>query len=355
MEKRIARRRIRLLCGLTFWGFCAAGLSGQPVPASETPEIDFGGYLAYEYLQPAGTRFPEGGRFHGLQGGFRIAGPSSSRAGFLVEVHGRDEGRFEWKQAYVRMDFSAALRLKLGLHLVPFGRFNERSRPHENPFVGIPLNLAALVPENWSDLGAAAEGRWGIFTYAVNFGNGLALDEEGVLNRQFMDNNAHKAWGGRIGAFLSQGMEIGLSYAAGHSDEAQEKSYRMEGLDAAWKTPDWEIRGEYTRGRFDLPLPEDQGKSEGFFVVLIWMPGNLQPVAGYQAVRMENIAFPSTLMPSRSAAYGEETEIRGWTFGLRWIPAPGLLLKGEYSLNTDNGLSRKDHVLRLQAAAVFAP
>ena len=129
----------------------------------------------------------------------------------------------------------------------------------------------------------------------------------------------------------------------------------MEGLDAAWITPEWEIRGEYTRGRFDLPLPEHQGVSEGFFVVLIWTPGNLQPVAGYQAVKTENIASPSGSLSSRRAAYGEDADLRGWTVGLRWIPAPGLLIKGEYAFNRNNGPDRKDHVLRLQASAGFPP
>lgn len=281
--------------------------------------------------------------------------PPASRAGFLVEIHGRDTGRFEWKQALVRLDLSPTLRLNLGLYLVPFGRFNEHSRPHESPFVETPLNLAVLYPERWSDLGLTAEGRWGFLTYAVHVGNGLALDSEGVLSPRSAGNNSDKAWGGRIGAVFSQGMEAGFSYTAGLSDETHERRYHMEALDAAWMTPDWEIRGEYTRGRFDLLLPDQTGLSEGFFVVLVWVPGRLQPVVSYQTVRTENIAAPAASMSAWHAAYGETADLRRWTIGLRWKAAPGFLIKGEYLFNRDNVLSRGDNVLRLQAAASFAP
>ena len=333
----------RLLAIIAASVLLSAGLRGQ---------VKYGGYLSFEYDKGQAESLDPRGSIQNIKAGFLATGIVASKFNFALEARywGNEspsqsgDPLFQIEQAWVGFSSSKAFSIKAGLFLVPFGRWNTASRAHETLLVGPPLNLAFLYPPSWRDLGVLTEGQFSFVSYALYFGNGLKEADSLAGGQQFRDNNKDKGKGGRFGLKLSEGFQAGFSYYTGKIDDLDQRNLRLEGIDLAWVTDQWEIWGEATRGTIHNPEPFADGRSEGFSIWTVMTRGKIQPVGSYQQVKYTD--------PFHGDG-GIAIDQRRWTAGLRFVLGPSLYIKAEYEWNHESPVDTKNNLLRIQAALGF--
>jgi len=329
-----------LACAVALLGLAPAGWAVQPL---------LSGFLAFDYLGP---RSGVGqGNFQNLQGGLKATGEFMSRVQFAFELRLAAESVFA-DQAWASYTFSDLLTVKAGLGLVPFGQSNRASLPFETLYVLRPLNLEETYPFRWRDIGLTGEGRWGFLSYAAYLGNGLAEDEGPLGRQQFRDNNRSLAGGGRLGLHTGDSVEWGASHYRGTYDDEGRRHLTLSGADVRWITQSWSFLAEYTKATRENPVPFEDGTSEGYFVLLLFSLGRLQPVGTYQSSKTEDHFHVAGAQGGGEAAAFFRDRTR-WTAGLRLIIGAGLFLKGEYAVDKDRDLGREERSFRLQVALSF--
>jgi hypothetical protein len=328
----------KIICGVFVTGILAAGAAGL------SGQVKYGGYLSAEYLKGESGSENAGGSFQNLGAGFLASGVFSSKFGFSLEARVLSESSFQIEQAWVGLIASKSFSLKAGMYLVPFGIWNQASRPHETALIGTPLNLEFLYPASWRDLGVIVGGQVGILTYAGYLGNGLKEGETLEAGQQFSDNNKDKAWGGRLGLAFGDGIQAGASYYTGKYDDLNERRLELEGIDFSWVTDQWEVRGEATRGIIKNPASFAAGKCEGYSIWTVMNFGHVQPVGSYQTVKYVD--------PFHGGEGGILLDRNRWTAGLRFVIDKNLFIKAEYQWN-DEVPKVKNNILIVQAALSF--
>jgi len=322
-----------------------AALFGSAAAAEETgTAIKYGGYLAGEFLKGQSQSEFANGSFKNLQAGFLLSGRLSTSVAFGAEVRSRSGSDFEVEQAWVGYVPSQVFSLKAGLYLVPFGLWNEASRPHESLLIGTPLNLEYFYPEGWRDMGVLVEGRIGFLSYAAYVGNGLKLADADELKagQQWSDNNKDKGKGGRLGINFGQEIQAGVSYYDGKYDDLNLYRLKLEGTHFSWATANWELKAEATKGIIANPAGYDDGKCEGYAIWTVMKFKMIQPVGSYQRVKYTD--------PFHGG--GIDIERHRWTAGVRCVFESHLFLKAEYEWNGETP-KVKDNVIRIQAALSF--
>jgi len=311
-------------------------------PRSLSAQLKYGGYLAVDFAKSeAEGDFPVG-TFNRILGGFYASGILAEKFGFMAEMTYTKDAEFGIRQAWVGFLPSDKLAVKAGLYSVPFGSWNVSDRPHEQPLIETPLNLRYLYPAAWRDIGLLVDGRLSIISYAFYLGNGLRESDYISEGQQFEDNNDGKAMGGRLALLLSEAISVGASYYEGDFDDLGERKLKLEGLDLAVVTSQWEIHGEYTKGLIANPDPYERGETEGFSVWTVMSYRKFQPVASYQKMKY-NDSFHGD---------GIATDESRWTLGLRFVLSPAFFLKFEYAWNKEEPKIKNDG-FRIQAALAF--
>jgi len=223
------------------------------------------GYLSFDYFRNLRNAEIKTDSFQNVQVGLIFSGSPSPAIGYLVELR-LSGGQIEAEQAWLSLFSSESVRLKLGLYLVPFGKYNQNGRPHETYLIHTPLNIAHSFPLNWRDIGALVEGQIGSFEYALFAGNGLSEGMNLSEGQQFIDNNGNKGIGGRLGWFLTQSFEVAYSYYRGKVDSESERKTLLRCIDATWNPESFQVLGEYTRGEVENPAGFSKGAVEGYFI-----------------------------------------------------------------------------------------
>ena len=100
-------------------------------------EIQAGGYLSFAFLKGQVSSGAGHGSFQDLRGGAFAGGDLGQGFSFLVEARFRSESTFELEQALAGFKLGNSGDLRLGLFLVPFGRYNESNRPQQTALVKI--------------------------------------------------------------------------------------------------------------------------------------------------------------------------------------------------------------------------
>jgi hypothetical protein len=306
-------------------------------------QVNYGGYLSVEYVDSQSEGAWPHGAIENLLAGFLAGGRVGQKFGFTLEVRALGAEAFDLNQAWAGFLPSEAVTVRAGLYLVPFGRWNTASRPHETLLIRTPLNLESLYPPSWRDLGVLVEGRIGVLTYAGYVGNGLAEDEVSIFAQQFRDNNTDKSWGGRLGFVAGEAIRGGVSYYAGKYDDQDMRDLTLEGVDLSWVTPQWEIHGEYAKGLMENPEPFERGESEGWSVWGCMSFKRFQLIGSYQKNKLTDAYHAGGLDLDRSR----------WAAGLRVVLSAALFLKTEYDWNREKGTALKDDQWQVQVGLSF--
>ena len=322
-------------------------------PLVLSAEIKPAGYLSLDYLKGQKQSPYSGGSIQNAGAGLMLSGGLEGGFDFCLETRFRGVDKVDLEQAWAGFVSSQVFHLKLGLYLVPFGKYNQVNRPHQTVLVSNPLHVGGIFPESWRDLGAAIDGKTKLFNYSAYIGNGLREGEDLRAGQQFADNNANKAVGGRLGVFLSQQIEFGASYYAGKFDDSGRRSLALKGADLSWATSDFYFLAEYTRADIDNPAPFSQGKAEGLFLLLSMDYGGLKPVVSYQKLRYKDAFHGPGFSDPLQAGSGIFQDGTRWTIGGVYFLSTGFLIKVEYDINREANLELKDNVFRAQVAVQF--
>ena len=316
-------------------------------------QVKYGGYLAFQTSKgQAESEFPDF-NLENLQAGFLAGGQIAASFGFALEVRARSVSFFDLEQAWIGFAPSQSVSIKAGLFLVPFGLYNVSNRPHESPFIGTPLNFLELYPASWREFGLLVEGRIGVLTYAGFIGNGLGEAENLKGGQLFKDNNADKGKGGRLGLIFSNALMAGFSYYTGKYDEAGERELTMAGVDLTWTTPEWEVKGEWTKALIENPEPFEEGRAEGYTIWTSMFLGSFHPIASFQKLTYEDPFHGPGFTPELDPGTGLFLDRTRWTGGFSYILGPNVAIRIEYEWNKDKVLPLKDDVFKIQAALSF--
>ncbi len=311
------------------------------------------GYLSFEYArgQEEGGLF--GGTFQNPQLGVFLSGELTPKLDYTSEIRFRGESQIEIEQAYLRMKPSDSFSLKLGLYLVPFGKYNTLNRPHQTMLIESPLSVENLFPSSWRDLGVVIEGKLSGLFYSAYLGNGLAESKNISSAQQFKDNNKDKSKGLRIGLNLGRGLEAAFSYCRGKYDEENERDLILEGIDLSWVSEGVQILSEYARVKLENPPDVDRGEAKGFFIQFSFDIGDLRPVGSYQWLDYEDIFHGEDFVSAESGGRGIFEQRSRWTIGMVYFASPNAIFKVEYEFNREKEVEVKDNLLLLQVAINF--
>lgn len=327
-----------------------AAVAGMPAQA----QLQINGYFSFRYEKGQAQSDVPQGAFDGARAGLFFSGLIEKVIDYNFEVRFDSPNLLNMQEAWVGYRPSDAFHLKLGLYLVPFGTYNTASRPYETPLIRTPLPQEALYPESWRDLGALAEGKLGIFQYAVYLGNGLREAEDLASGQQFGDNNRSKVLGGRLAVTLSRGFDVGASYHRGRFDDAGERRLTLYGAHVSWTAEGFKIIYEYDKARIDNPSGFARGDVTGHLVLgsLSWQ--GLSPVFSYQKLEYADPFHGAGFsgLPETAGA-GIAAAVSRWTVGLMFTPVQALMVKVEYDLNREKLAEVKNNVLSAQVALRF--
>jgi hypothetical protein len=327
---------------------CGAFLSA-PIQA----EYQLSGYLSAQYEKGGSESAFSGGTFGKARAGLLFAGTAENIFDYALELRFKTEDRLEIEEAWVGLSPSPAFHLKLGIYLVPFGKYNTFNRPHQTLFIQPPLTQAEIYPESWRDVGVAAEGSVSFLRYAAYVGNGLREDVDLGAGQQFKDNNTNKSFGGRVGILLSKSFELGASYCRGKYDDADKRNLEHRGVDLSWITDAFRLLYEYTEARIENPDAFARGRAAGHFALLALSWGALLPFGSYQTFEYEDEFHGPGFGPAGLPGSGILSEGSRWAIGLTYVVSSGLLLKVEYDFNREEGPALKNDRFLAQVAVQF--
>ncbi len=318
----------------------------------QSVEGDTNGYLSFEYSRKYRNAENKIGTFQNIQLGLIFSGALTPGIGYLAELR-LHEGQIEAEQAWIRFLSSESFRLKLGLYLVPFGKYNQHGRPHETFLIHTPLNIAHSFPLNWRDIGLVIEGRIGSFEYVLFAGNGLSEGMNLNEGQQFIDNNVNKGIGGRFGWSLNQSLEVAYSYYRGKFDSANERNTVLRCVDVTWNSKNLQVLGEYTRGDIGNPAEFSKGSIDGYFIQASISLQKIHPVVSYQKLNYSDAFHGQGFVGPNIQGEGVQFDQNRWAFGIVFIPTLNVLLKLEYDIEKDESIGQKKNTLTLQAALSF--
>ena len=310
------------------------------------------GYLSFEYIKGQDQSDQADGSFRNSQLGLIFSDEIAPRIDYVAEIRFKEESRIELEQAWVGFNLSDLLNFKLGLYLVPFGKYNQANRPHQTMLINAPLIIEKMFPASWRDVGVRLEGRTGNIYYSAYWGNGLYESENLGGSQQFRDNNLNKAKGARLGAALGQSLEVAFSYYKGKYDEENERDLIFQGIDLIWSSEGLQILSEYLKGTVQNPENFSEGKVEGYYVQASFESGNLRPVVSYQRLKYED-PFHGQGFISPDPGAGISEEKNRWSLGLVYFASETVFLKFEYDFNREKDPEIKDNSYSFQVCLSF--
>jgi hypothetical protein len=351
MDQHPPRRQLRFFRALKARSALVAAVGlGLALPAAA--EYKLNGYLSGQYQNGQIASDSPDGSFGWVRAGLLFSGTAASIFTYGLEARFKSENQLEIEEAWAGVGNASSFQLRLGLYLVPFGKYNTANRPFQNPFVQTPLLQANLYPESWRDVGLLAEGKWSGLGYSVYLGNGLGEGQDLRDGQQFEDNNGQPAAGGRAYFTLSQGFEIGGSYYKGSYDDQGQRDLELWGADATWKSQGFLITYEYGRANIDNPEGYGSGLAEGHFVLASLTLGELTPFASYQTLKYIDPYHGEDYQDPLLAA-GINADINRWAVGLAYSPAPNFQFKAEYDFNGETGVEIDNDIFLAQVAVLF--
>jgi hypothetical protein len=266
---------------------------------------------------------------------------------------GETDTRLE--QAYLRYSFEAPRRLVLqaGKLYLPYGNFSRRYFSSQNPLIGTPMNYEISYP-----LGIQISG-------AVKRFDFMAAALDGPLTHQEYDSPTQSAIRPALSAGVTPltGFRVGVYFTKGPylsrisedwllpGKELGDFNEKVTGLDVQFSRAHFELNGELTQTRLEVPAAEDAwGRtwyvepkytfSPRWYAALRWERGDL-PVANWIWAAMWS---------------AEQERINDLEAGIGFRIIPGFLVKTSYRTEMGKPSSGPDpegHALALQLSYSF--
>lgn len=312
---------------------------------------EINGYFSFDYLRENKETSKE--MFHNVQVGFIFSGEISSHINYSTELRISPGWEVKVDQALLRLRPSPEFQINLGLYLVPFGKYNQSSRPHQTKLVNLPLHVENLYPYKWRDIGILLKGEYGILNYSLYLGNGLAEEARLSESQQLGENNTNKAKGGRLGLKLSKELEVGYSHYRGKYDLENERLLSLHGVDFTWVLQGFQLLSEYTKALLENPENFSNGETQGYFVQFSFAWGNFHPVVSYQKYEYNDPYHGADFWEKGGAGGGIEEEESRWSLGVVYFPQKNILFKLEYDFNQEKLEKRKNESIQFQLALSF--
>jgi len=323
------------------------------VQAQATTQPLLNGYLSAEYVKSQEEgQYPDG-MFDNPSLGLMLSGLLVGKVGYVAEAVFRQEGKFELNQVLMAIGFSRTIAINLGLYLVPFGQYNETNRAHQTFLIQRPLSIDNLYPQNWRDIGIQAEGSILGLLYSLYLGNGLSDGARFNGGQQFKDNNASKAFGGRLAWDIDDIFITGYSFYKGKYDDENSRNRILHGVDASWVSSSFQILGEYTWTSIENPEDYEEGEGKGYFILLTFDFMDLWPVVSYQKLDYQDPYRGVEHTGSDNPGEGISEKKERWSLGLIYMLSQMAFFKFEYQLNKEEGLAYRDNVYLFQIALSF--
>lgn len=310
------------------------------------------GYLSAQYENGQEESDSPGGTFGRARAGLLFAGTAETIFTYGLEARFKSESRLEIEEAWVGVGTSSSFQLRLGLYLVPFGKYNTANRPHQNAFIQAPLMQAHLYPESWRDIGLIAGGKWGSLDYSVYLGNGLREGKDLQDGQQFNDNNGELGVGGRAFFPLSQSLEVGGSYYRGKYDDQGQRDLELWGGDISWKSQGFLFTYEYGKAYLDNPEGFGRGTAEGHFFLASLTLREFTPLVSYQTLKYIDPYHGEDYLDPLLAV-GIAKDVSRWAVGLVFSPAPNFLFKVEYDFNREAGVKLDNNTFLAEVSLLF--
>ena len=318
---------------------------GMPASAGAQGNVRISGYGNFHYMNHDGTASfvgrPE------LDDGFFQIREFSLFFDFAIteaivastEIEAGDNGAtYTANYAYVDIQATPSLSLRVGKILVPFLSYNENKPSFRQNLMSQPFTAWNLAPVNavavdfsgfgWSDAGAIVDwsseiGEWGLFDVKFAVMNGLGSSSEvldantvrlnagamtptvrprdGLIQNEtansLRDNNNDKATVVKVTLQpLALRADAGFSWYRGKWNPAGTKSLHMLGGHLNVLQPDWTLKAEYVVGQVDqdggfdpvaaagLMGPAALNTSTGDYDMQAWyVEGSVVPVRGANA------------------------------------------------------------------------
>ena len=266
---------------------------------------------------------------------------------------GETDTRLE--QAYLRYSFDAPKRLVLqaGKLSLPYGNFSRRYFSSQNPLIGTPLNYEISYP-----LGIQINGAVKRFDFMV-----AALD--GPLTHQEYDSPTESSVRPAISAGVTPltGFRIGGYFTKGPylsrisedwllpGDELGDFHEKLWGLDLQFSRAHFELNGELTQARLEVPYAEDAW-GRAWYVE----PKYTFSPRWYAALRWERGDLPWAYWIFDAVWSEEQIRVNGLEAGIGFRIIPGLLVKTSYRTELGKRSSGPDpegHALALQLSYSF--
>jgi hypothetical protein len=248
-------------------------------------------------------------------------------------------------------------RLVIGRYWWPFGIHNEEWFSNVNRFSLISPAAAEVLPAHYNETGIMLEGEWApndrfAFNGLLSLGNGVASFDllDNVLRTPY-DENGNRTVTTRVGVFpFSKSLQIGLNFATGVLREGLNVSFQPTdprrfgadfmayGIDGTYRFWNFETRSywywseENLEGASTPKLDRNGGTLEIIYNIV----KKTQEINGFRAQGRVGTAKEESLTNStfRRIQYA---------FGFNWLMADGILLKLEYFLNNEAGISEIDN------------
>ena len=275
---------------------------------------------------------------------------------FIDEADGSRDDKISIRQAWVQYDINEYINPRLGVLLVPFGKYNLEHFPSMRDLSSTPIMMDSVIPTVWAEAGAGAGGniylgdtiggeffRDSEINYSLYVMNGLKdqIDEFGLKDATGdfgKDNNNDKAVVGRMGFLLSDDFEVGVS---GYVGQYGDTSGDANGLNLDWDFTlgPLELIGEYAYFDFtDATLNMVPDKMKGAYAQAnyhFWFDALNDTFLGrsfeaptFTGVVRWGYASIDSIVPSMLD--NEEERI---TFGLNYRPVETFVFKAEYQRN----------------------
>lgn len=277
----------------------------------------------------------------------------------LEKEHGGDDQQIRFAQLDIVASPLSIFRV--GKFLVPVGSFNSYLYPeYINKMPDRPFAMQEIVPVSWGDVGVQVFGRYDFgldqnINYAAYIINGLhdasqtSGDSDDVklssgslrkMRNNHIDKNMDKGFGGRVGARLFSGLDMGLSAYTGATDNDGKLRTSIFDFDLTYEVGDFDFKGEYAialQGTGSGNITKQGFYLQGAYKVFNW----LEPVVRYDMINHSNSSADNKQRVSLGVNF--------YPFAETWSL---FMLKAAYSYTLQEN-NQNPHTLLTQAAMGF--